>query len=182
MKIYKDIFTGDEMLSDTFKVTEVFGGTIYEVETKMVTKSNSANYDIGANASEEEADEGVDDGQSYSVNNLVDAHQLSETAAYPEKKNPNNPNAILYTQYIRAYLKKLVEHLKESGKDEREIGAFQANAQAFVKEVMGKYGEFSWYTGSSMDPEAMLPMKFYKEGNPNPFFYFWKDGLKEEKY
>eukprot|EP01112_Ceratiomyxa_fruticulosa_P011505 TRINITY_DN3122_c0_g1_i2.p1 TRINITY_DN3122_c0_g1~~TRINITY_DN3122_c0_g1_i2.p1 ORF type:complete len:104 (-),score=17.65 TRINITY_DN3122_c0_g1_i2:317-628(-) len=86
MKIYKDIFTGDEMLSDTFKVTEVFGGTIYEVETKMVTKSNSANYDIGANASEEEADEGVDDGQSYSVNNLVDAHQLSETAAYPEKK------------------------------------------------------------------------------------------------
>jgi hypothetical protein len=33
-----------------------------------------------------------------------------------------------------------------------------------------------------MDPEAGICMKFYKEDGIIPYFYFFRDGLKAEKY
>lgn len=32
-----------------------------------------------------------------------------------------------------------------------------------------------------MDPEAMVVLMFYKEDGITPYFYFFKDGLEEEK-
>jgi hypothetical protein len=76
MKVYKDVFTGDELASDSFPMKEIEGGLILEFETKQITKT-IGNIDIGANASAEGGgeDEGVDDG-AQTVNNLVDACKI----------------------------------------------------------------------------------------------------------
>lgn len=78
MKVYKDFFNGDELAGDSYPMKELYGGLIYEFETKQITRS-IGNIDIGANASEDPeggaGDDGVDD-QAVTVNNLVDAHKL----------------------------------------------------------------------------------------------------------
>ncbi|EDN97668.1 hypothetical protein SS1G_12522 [Sclerotinia sclerotiorum 1980 UF-70] len=61
MIIYKDIITGDEIISDSYDLKEV-DGVVYEVDCSMITVG-AVSVDTGANASAEEADEGVEDGE-----------------------------------------------------------------------------------------------------------------------
>lgn len=37
------------------------------------------------------------------------------------------------------------------------------------------------FAGESMDPEAGMALMFHEGDNPNPFFYFFKDGLYRER-
>ena len=167
MKIYKDIISGDELLSDSFPLVDI-DDVAYEVETKMVTKSEG-DYDIGANPS---AEGGGDDGfdkTSEQVNNLVDAMRLQMTSF--DKKS--------YMGYIKAYMKSIVDKLKETNPD--RVKVFQEKIQPFIKKILGSFDEYTFYTGENMDPEAMVAMMFYKEDGITPYFYFFKDGLVEEK-
>jgi len=170
MKVFKDIFSGDELTSDALPFKYVDGVAML-VETKNITKSLNANFDIGANPSSEEGatEESYDDA-AVTVNNLVDNHHLVQTQ-YDKKA---------YMAHIKAYMKRLLEHLKVNNPE--RVEAFQKEAQEFVKKVLGKFEEYEFYTGEQMDPEAMVALKFYSEDGITPFFYFWKDGLKEEKY
>jgi len=171
MKVFKDVFCGDELTSDALPYKYVDGVAML-VETKNLTKSLNSNFDIGANPSTEEgvAEESYDDNQAVTVNNLVDNHHLVQTQ-YDKKS---------YMAHIKAYMKRLLEYLKENNPS--RVDTFQKEAQEFVKKVLGKFDEFEFYTGEQMDPEAMVALKFYSEDGITPFFYFWKDGLKEEKY
>jgi hypothetical protein len=38
-----------------------------------------------------------------------------------------------------------------------------------------------FYTGSSMNPEGLVLLMFYKDSDPEPYFWIFKDGLIEEK-
>jgi len=142
-----------------------------EVETKAVTRSKVGNFDIGANPSEEEGgDEGADgDNDTITINNLVDAHKLVVTS-YDKKA---------YLGHIKVYLKRIATKLETEGKD---VKAFQAAAQEFVKKVIANFDDYEFYTGETMDPEAMVVLKVYKEDGIIPYFLFWKAGVKEEKY
>jgi len=173
MKIYKDIVSGDELGSDSYPTKDVVVNgypLFYELETKQVTRS-IGNIDIGANPSGEEGaeDEGADD-KAVTVNNMADAHRLVETSY--DKKN--------YTAHIKAYLKRVSEKVAAAGKDQK---AFQAAAQEYVgKTLIPKFDDYAFYTGETMDPEAMVVLKVYKEDGIIPYFLVWKDGVKEEKY
>lgn len=46
MKVYMEIFGGDEIISDSFEIKEVFNGTGGEVKSRMVAKG-AVNVDIG---------------------------------------------------------------------------------------------------------------------------------------
>jgi len=168
MYIYKDIVTGDEMISDSFKLT-VVDDIVFEVEAKMVTVSEGS-YDIGGNPSTEgaEEDEGVDT-NARTVNNIVEAFRLQPTGY--DKKD--------FTIYIKGYMKKVKEHLEKT-KPER-VEPFQAAATTFIKKILSKFNEYQFFMGASCDPEAGLAILFYKEDGIIPYFYFFKDGLKEEK-
>jgi Translationally controlled tumour protein len=81
MRVYKDIFNGDELYTDSLPIKEiVINGypLLSEVETKQISRSKVGNIDIGANPSAEEGgDEGADgDNDTVTVNNLVDACKL----------------------------------------------------------------------------------------------------------
>jgi len=170
MRIFKDIYTGDEYLSDALPYKEV-DGIALSVETKNITKSLNANFDIGANPSTEGGeDESFDSDQLVTVNNLVDAHKLVQTQ-YDKKA---------YLAHIKAYMKRLLDTIKETNPGRAE--AFQKQAQEFVKKIIANFDQYEFYTGEQMDPEAMVALKYYSEDGLTPYFYFWKDGLKDEKY
>merc|ERR1711964_416906 len=76
MIIYKDILTGDEIISDSYDLKEV-DGAVYEVDCAMITLG-AVEVNTGANASAEEAEEGVEDG-ALQVNNVVNSFRLNST-------------------------------------------------------------------------------------------------------
>merc|ERR1711931_402242 len=78
MKIFKDIFSGDEMFSDTYKITEV-KGVVYEVVGKWETRKSDDIQLEGANASAEEADEGTESTSQTGID-IVLNHRLTKTS------------------------------------------------------------------------------------------------------
>ncbi len=102
MKIFKDVFTGDELFSDTYKV-ELVDNCLYEVTGKYETRKQGEVVLEGANASQEDADEGTDEASESGVD-IVLNHRLCETG-FGDKKG--------FTDYLKCYMKKVsLERLK----------------------------------------------------------------------
>ncbi|KAI4141661.1 MAG: hypothetical protein LQ340_007577 [Diploschistes diacapsis] len=74
MIIYKDLVSGDEIISDSYNLKDI-DDVVYEVDCKMI-KTGDDNFDIGANPSAEEAEEGVED-SSKQVNDVVHSFRLN---------------------------------------------------------------------------------------------------------
>merc|ERR1712241_1441135 len=171
MKIYKDIFSGDELFSDTYKMTLV-SDCLYEVVGKYETRTDGDVVLEGANASAEEADEGTDE-NSVSGVDIVLNHRLVETG-FGDKKG--------FTAYLKAYMKKVLDYLEENDRKD-EIAEFKSNINNVMKEMMGKFKDLQFYTGESMDPDAMICMLEYKnvDGEERSVLMFFKHGLEEIK-
>merc|ERR1711970_242100 len=86
MKIFKDVFSGDELFSDTYPM-KLVDDCIYEVYGKHITRTEGDIQLEGSNASAEEADEGNDSATVSGVD-LVLNHRLVETG-FGIKKNIN---------------------------------------------------------------------------------------------
>lgn len=69
MKVWIDVFSGDEMVSDSYNQCMLHNDACLEVQAKYITKGNEK-IDIGG----DEEDEDLGDGET--VINVVDAHQL----------------------------------------------------------------------------------------------------------
>lgn len=67
MLLYRDVISGDEMISDAFKITEI-DDIAYEVDCRLIMVAPGADVDIGANASAEEAEEELADDELVFVN------------------------------------------------------------------------------------------------------------------
>ena len=87
----QDIVTGDEIISDTYNLVDK-DDVVYEVDCRKVTKG-SESFDIGANPSAEEADEGLDEGTKQVID-VVDSFRYnflgdeeSGTRAFATKKD-----------------------------------------------------------------------------------------------
>ena len=106
MKVWSCIFSGDEMISDSYKYEEVFEGVGLEFKGKYITKKSDS-IAIG----DEELE---DEGPGETVLNIVDAHGLNELTL--DKK------ALM--GIIKALMKRTVGHMKENGKEEDAVKAF----------------------------------------------------------
>jgi len=105
MKIYKDLFTGDELCSDTFPM-KCIDDVVYEFEGKLRTDTTAVSDDMfGGNKSAEggEEDESADGASCVSGVNFILNHNLVE---FPTDKKS-------YMSHIKEYMKKVVDKLKE---------------------------------------------------------------------
>jgi hypothetical protein len=127
----------------------------------------------GSNASAEEADEGTDEASESGID-IVLNHRLVETG-FPDKK--------AFTDYLKSYMKKVVKYLEENNKA-GEVESFKANISKVMKELLGRFKDMQFFTGESMDPEAMICMCEYQDinGTEKPIMMFFKHGLLEEKF
>jgi len=169
MLIYRDVITGDELLSDTFKITEESKGAILAVPAKFVTIKSENDFDIGGNASAEGEDAEQLESDVRQVLDIVDNCRLVETSF--DKKT--------YMGTIKTYMQAVKAHL-EAKKPDR-VKEFQEGAQEFVKKVLTEFDDYCFYTGEGGSLEGMIVLAKYDDTGLKPTFYFWKDGLKEEK-
>jgi len=172
MRIYKDIFTGDEMFSDTykFKLTDC---VLYEVTGKLVQRKHGDVQIDGANPSQEEADEGTDEAVESGVDVVLN-HRLVESFAFGDKKS--------YTQYLKEYMKKLVNKLTETAPD--QVDEFKTNMNKVMKDLLARFKDLQFFTGESMDIDGMVCMCEYRDidGTSTPIMMYFKHGLEEEKF
>ena len=52
-------------------------------------------------------------------------------------------------------MKAVKAKLQEAGKSAEEIKEFETGAQTFAKKVLGSFKDWEFYTGETMDPDAM---------------------------
>jgi len=172
MRIYKCIFTGDELFSDSYKM-RLIDDVIYEVYGKVVNRKQDDIKIEGFNPSAEEADEGTDACVETGVD-IVLNHRLCESYAFGDKKS--------FTAYLKDYMKKLIAKLEETQPD--QVDVFKTNVNKQMKEILGRFKDLQFFTGESMDCDGMVAMCEYRDidGTQQPVFMFFKHGLEEEKF
>ncbi|KAK6601666.1 Translationally-controlled tumor protein-like protein [Botrytis cinerea] len=174
MIIFKDVITGDEIISDSYDLKEV-DGIVYEVDCSMITVG-AVQVDTGANASAEEAEEGTEDAEQK-VNNVVNSFRLNSTSF--DKKSylvhlKGMPVSSIDTQTVK-------KHLEESGASAEEVTKFEKGAAAYAKKIVGGFKDYDFFVGESMDPDGMVVLMNYREDGVTPYITVWKHGLKEMK-
>merc|ERR1711992_264832 len=145
---------------------------MYEVYGKHITRSQDDIQLEGSNASAEEADEGTESTSESGVD-LVLNHRLVETG-FGSKKD--------YTVYLKDYMKKVVKYLEDNDRG-AEVEGFKTNISGVMKDLLGKFKDLQFYTGESMDAEAMILMVEYRDvdGEERPIIMGFKHGLREVK-
>merc|ERR1712105_474089 len=171
MKIYKDVFSGDELFSDTYPM-KLVDDCLYGVYGKHVQRKIGDDFDIGANASAEEGGEGTEEATESGVD-LVLNHRLVETG-FGKKAD--------YMNYLKDYMKRIVAYLESNNKAD-QVDGFKKNINGVMKSLLGKFNDLQFYTGENMDPKGMIILVDYKEynGEERPCVMFFKHGLEEEK-
>merc|ERR1711935_72866 len=173
MKIYKDVFSGDELFSDTYPM-KLVDDCIYEVYGKHETRTEGEVKLAGSNASAEGEDAGEgSDPNAVSGIDIVLNHRLNETG-FGSKKD--------YTVYLKDYMKKVVKYLEDNERA-GEVDTFKKNINGYMKEMLGKFKDLSFFVGESMDNDAMILLCDYKDyqGEERPCLIAFKHGLEEEK-
>lgn len=170
MLIYKDLFSDDELCSDTYPTKEL-DGVMIRVTGKLTTESNNLDgCNFGANASEEAPpEEGTDDGSVSGIDVII-ANRLIETGF--TKKD--------YMVYIKKYMKRILDRL-EGNKPAEEIEEIKKGLQKQVKSIITEFKEYQFFMGESADEDGMMiPVKYELDGT-TPYFFFFKHGLIQEK-
>ncbi|KAK4545217.1 hypothetical protein LTR36_003396 [Oleoguttula mirabilis] len=169
MIIFKDILTGDELISDSYDLKEV-DGAVYEADCRKITLG-ADNVDIGANPSAEGGDDEGGDDTATTVIDIVHSFRMNETQF--DKK--------AYLSHLKGYMKAVKEKMKERGAAEEDIKAFEKGAQGYAKKIVGNFKDYEFLIGESMDPDGMVVLLNYREDGVTPYVTIWKHGLKEEK-
>ena len=178
MKIFKDVLTGDEMLSDTFQMTVEYEDAIYKVPSKNRPKDDLGNVDVGCGDAFTKK-EGEDEAPAQEgVEMVLDVIANSELKQVNMSKKE-------FMAYIKDYFKKIIAYLEENGKKER-VDGFKKGAQAFIKFIVPKYDDIELYTGANGENDdgeivGGICISYWEDDSAKgPMFYFFKDGLKEE--
>merc|ERR1712128_86970 len=171
MYIYKDVFCGDELFSDTYPI-KIVDDVLYEVTGKHETRTEGEIVMAGSNASDEGADPNSVSGVDVILN-----HRLVETG-FGSKKD--------YAVYLKDYMKRVIEYLTKNDRAD-EVDLFKKNINGVMKELIGKFKDLQFFSGESMDPDAMILILDYREvetpkgKEERPVLLAFKHGLEAEK-
>merc|ERR1711976_656277 len=163
MLVYQDVFTNQEVLSDSFTPIFEEDNVIVKVHSRYTNKDNAGDVDIGCgNAFGGGEEEQGGDEPEEKVNNIEYNFGLVET--------PFSKKDLL--SYMKVYLKKK-SYLEENGKADR-VEAFQARSQAFIKRVIGDLENWTFYLPSNESMDGGLVFSCGEdEAAPGPVFYYF---------
>ncbi|KAG8528964.1 uncharacterized protein KY384_006653 [Bacidia gigantensis] len=145
MIIYKDLVTGDEIISDSYGLKDV-DNVVYEIDCKRITKGG-VNVDIGANPSAEGEDADALEEGAEQVIDVIDSFRLV-SIPFGDKKG--------FAGQLKGFMKKAKDQWTAKGKSEDEIKDLQKGIQGyFTKHLSPNFKDLEFFTGESMDPDGM---------------------------
>jgi len=181
MRIWSDLFTGDEVISDAFPF-QVVDDIVYKFKSKL-SKVNTKEIKVY-------------DGDAFGGKNEDDAEEKG-TGAEKQEETADTVNEVVnnfhleqitftslkeYQASMKNYSKALVDKLVEDGKSDR-ADAFKKNIGKFLKDFFGtgKFEDIEFYLGPAYNVDAMIILQKWEENNTVPCLYYFKDGLRETK-
>jgi hypothetical protein len=170
MKIFKDIFTGAEVLCDNDRPLTVIDDVVYTFKGKYI-EIGGEDYGISANVDEDAAEGATGDAGENGKERVVDV-------VYNNRYTETSYDKASYTAHMKGYMKKVMEQIE--GDDNKK--KFQLAAATFFKAVLKNFDDYQFFipAGNEEDPDAgMIVLCKWEE--EDAIFYFWKDGLKGER-
>lgn len=167
--VFKDIFAHNgslEVISDSFQPTDVFGKFVFKCASNYIEVKD----DCGVANND---DDGGDMDGPQKVLNIVHNFGLSETK-YTKAE---------FMTWAKGYMKKLITKLTTDAPD--DVAAFKTEATNYIKFVTENIENITFYINSEMDEEGMvIPALWTNEekDTEGPTFYYFRPGLKGEKY
>jgi hypothetical protein len=173
MKVFQDVLTNDEVMSEVYPFALEYSDVIMKVQGAYKSKESVGNVDIGCgNAFGGEEEGGSEEAPTEKVLDVVFNFGLVETSFSKQE----------FMAFIKNYLKNLKAWLEANGKADR-TESFMKGAQEFVKKVVGNFDEYTFYLGAKESMDGGVVLSFWEdESAAGPVFYFFMDGLKEVKY
>lgn len=177
MIVYTCKLTGDEYVSDSFKLLDVTDaeGNVIEglqmTESKLVPKSDD-DVDIGCgNAFGGEAEDAGPPADVETVNNVVEKFGYNQT----------DMTAAQFKTWLKDFMGALLEQMKKKDVPVEDRKAFRERAATIGKYFLSNFKELDFYLGPSFNPESMI-VAMYPEGASAPNFYYIMDGLNKDKF
>jgi len=177
MIVYKDLISGDEMITGAYKQNPVLDkdGVVvegmFEVESSMKVKG-AESIDIGCGNSfgggEEEVDNSVE-----KVNDIIDSFMYTEVPFGSKSE---------FKEYLKDYVRSVRAKLKEKGTPQPEIKDFMAQAPGMVKFLLVKFSDMQTFAGESLTAEGGMAFGYYKDGAHCPSFVYITKSLVAEKF
>ena len=164
VKVYSDIVSGDEMISDSYPHSFINENTTMEVRARYCKKGS----DQIAIASDDQLD---DDEEGETVVDVADSFQLNEI-------NLGKKDVMMWA---KKYFTTVTDKLKES--DPERVPLFKKGATATIKLILSKHDEMQIFTGRSINMDGSLAFAYQKnQEDEGPTFLFFIDGMKGEKF
>ncbi|KAI9701254.1 MAG: hypothetical protein M1836_001924 [Candelina mexicana] len=192
MIIYKDIISGDEIISDIWALKEVHGG-VYEIDCKKKEIKSEETFDTGANAPstntankvvvDDEQIDTVHEKQHDTADQKTYNYTFDIADAFYLKRVTWDYDRAQYRAWLKRYLKSVREAMVEKAMDEATIKDFETSAQGCFKKVVNSINDENseFFTGSTGDIDAMIILINYREDGETPYAILWKHALLEEK-
>jgi len=177
MKVYKDVFTNDELISDSYVQLAPFGveellEVAFEVKSKKIPKGEE-NFGIAHNLDEDAEGENptaADGGTVETVIDVVDKFKYTETSFSKTD----------FVNYLKAYSNRVKDHLTKNAPE--RVTKFQDGMKLLAPKMVGKVSDAEFFFAESMDGEAQLIFSYYHGEEAAPRFVYIREGLKEVKY
>lgn len=169
MKLFMDIFSDEEIISDSYPHTEPeeFKGVIWKIKSRWITKGEE-NVDIGCG----NAFGGGGEEEQAGGEEVEKALDIVDSFGYEETSH----DKASFGAYFKPYMKKLLGYLSKE-KPER-VDSFKAGAQAFFKWVNENVEDITFYTPKNYDTENHIMISIYEGEDVAPTFFYIMDGLK----
>uniref|UniRef100_A0A2Q4QPW1 Translationally-controlled tumor protein homolog n=1 Tax=Caenorhabditis japonica TaxID=281687 RepID=A0A2Q4QPW1_CAEJA len=180
MLIYKDIFTDDEIASDSFPM-KLVDDLIYEFKGRHVVRKEGEIVLAGSNPSAEEGAE--DDGSDEHVERGIDIvlnHKLVEMNCYED--------ASMFKAYVKKFMKNVIDKMEENKRDKADVDAFKKKIQAWVVSLLAKdrFKNLAFFIGERAAEGAengQVAIIEYRDvdGTEVPTLMLVKEAVVEEK-
>lgn len=176
MLVYCDIVSGDELVTDAYKMVLKDDAFYYiEAELRQYKSDDIDDSAIGGNKSAEDADDGVVDTESVSQINVVHDNRLVEVY-FSDKKDFAKRNLKPFLASVKANKIKKGE-LKD---DPDSIKAWEKGVNELLKKhILARFSDLQFFAGEGQSEEGALAYVDYIDNKPLVMLY--KDGLKEVK-
>jgi len=174
MKIFEDVFTSDEVLSDALDIKEDETASIISVVSKYVVPDDGGNVDIGCSNHFGGTEEQKDDPNIEKVNNIVNGFCL-------EVFSSSKKDMLSFFKDKIAEVKKRLE-----GREDRlKHWAANGSVSELIKKAFANYDETTFYLGKSyadgnMDGMPIISM-WANDSDSGETFYYFKDCLRAVK-
>ncbi|KHJ98883.1 ribosomal protein L10 [Oesophagostomum dentatum] len=181
MLIFKDVFTDDELASDSFPM-KLVDDLVYEFKGRHVIRKEGEIMLPGANPSAE-GEEGGDEGTEEHVERGIDIvlnHKLVEMNCYEDPAT--------FKSYIKSFMKKVVEYMEKNGKTKEEVDTFKKKIQTWVVSLLDKkrWKTLQFFIGERMADGAgdgQVAIIEYRDidGEEVPTLMLIKEAITSEK-